>query len=103
MDRKPCSSPSPIDHKIFAATLDQVHLFGMVYMQHQIHVSLSDLDVLNQRRLIRSDKVWSITYHQLMARFKSASAALEALQKWRLAKLKTFNFFVITVHIFQRA
>jgi hypothetical protein len=66
---------------MFAATLDQVHLFGTVYMEHQIHVSLSDLDILNQRRLIRSDKVGPIAYHQLMARFKSASTALEALQK----------------------
>ena len=78
MERKPCSSPSPLDHKIFAATLDQVHLFGMVYMQHQIHEPLSDLDILNQRRLIRLDKDGSITYHQLMVRFKSAEAALKA-------------------------
>ena len=63
---------------MFAATLDQMHLIGMVYMQYQIHESLSDLDILNQRRLIRLDKDGSITYHQLMARFKSASAALKA-------------------------
>lgn len=50
-------------------------------MQHQIHEPLSDLDILNQHRLIRSDKVGPITYHLLMARFKSASAALEVLQK----------------------
>ena len=41
--------------------------------------SLSQNDILDQLRLIRSGQVGPITYHRLLARFKTATAALEVL------------------------
>ena len=40
---------------------------------------ISDAERLNRLRLIRSDNVGAITWHRLVARFGSATAALDAL------------------------
>ncbi len=48
-------------------------------MRDQNNILISETDILNRLRLIRSPHVGPITFHRLMARFKTAEAALDGL------------------------
>jgi len=48
-------------------------------MREEIDINLSDKEKLDRLRLIRSQHVGPVTFHQLLSRFGTATAALDAL------------------------